>query len=53
MVIEVISCLISTKVWDRALIKLTTPGSAVRLIIDCATWPGNASCHPQHLLVLV
>ena len=31
MTIEIISWSISTKVWDRAGIKLVTPGSAVRL----------------------
>ena len=44
--IEIISWSISTKVWDRAGIKLATPGSAVRLtsiarqVADCATRPG-------------
>ena len=43
---ETISWLISTKVWDQAGIKLTTPGSAfrqssvVRHGTDCATQPG-------------
>ena len=31
MTVEVISWSISMKVWDRARIELTTPGSAVRL----------------------
>ena len=49
MTIEIISWSISTKVWDRAGIKLATLGSAVRLasvarqVIDCATWPGTTS----------
>ena len=30
MTVEIISLLISTKVWDRAGIELATPGSAVR-----------------------
>ena len=47
---EIISWSISTKVWDRAGIKLATPGSAVRLasvakhVTDCAT-------RPRHLRV--
>ena len=46
MTIEIISWSISTKVWDRAGIELTTHGSAVRLasvarhVTDCATRPG-------------
>ena len=46
MAVEIISLSISTKVWDRAGIKLATPGSAVRLasvarhITDCTTRPG-------------
>ena len=46
MTVKIISSSISTKVSDRARIKLATPGSAVRLasvarhITDCATWPG-------------
>ena len=49
MTVEIISWSISTKVWDRARIKLTTPGSAVRLasvarhVTDSATLPGDAS----------
>ena len=51
MTVEIISWSIFTKVWDRAGIKLTTPGSAVRLasvaryVTDCSThlldWVGN------------
>ena len=37
MAIENISWLISAKVWDKAGIKLTTPGSAVRQVNDCTT----------------
>ena len=36
MTVEIISRLISTKVWDQARIKLVSPGSAVGLITDCA-----------------
>ena len=42
----IISCSISTKVWDRTGIKLETPRSAVRLesvarhVTDCAMLPG-------------
>ena len=45
MTIEIISWSISTKVWDRAVIELATPESAVRLasaarhVSDCTTWP--------------
>ena len=45
MTVEIISWSIFTKVWDRAGIELTTPGSAVsfasvtRHITDCATRP--------------
>ena len=45
MTVEIISWSISTKVWDRAGIELTTPGSAVRLtsvarhVIISATGP--------------
>ena len=45
MTVEIISWSISTKVWDRARIELTTPGSAVRHasvdrhVTDYATWP--------------
>ena len=54
MTVEIISRSISTKVWDWAGIKLTTPGSAVRHasvarhITDCAKWPGDV-CF-SHLL---
>ena len=47
MTVEIISWSISTKVWDRAGIKLATPGSAVRHtsvarhITDCAMRPGK------------
>ena len=47
MTVEIISWIISTKVWDRAGIKLATPGSAVRLasvarhVTDCATPRGG------------
>ena len=51
MTVEIISLSISTKVWDRAVIKLATPGSAVRHVsvarhvAHCATWPGkNYGC---------
>ena len=46
MTVEIISRSISTKEWDRAGIKLTIPGSAVRHssvarhVTDCATRPG-------------
>ena len=46
MTVEIISRSISTKVWDRAGIELTTPESAVRHasvarhVTDCATRPG-------------
>ena len=43
MAIEIISQSISTKVWDRAGIQLATPGSAARLVTDCATQPGDLS----------
>ena len=45
MAVEIISWSISAKVWDRAGIKLATPGSAfrhvsaVRHVTDCATRP--------------
>ena len=44
--VEIISRSISTKVWDRAGIKLMTPGfaarhvSAARHVTDSAMWPG-------------
>ena len=47
MTVENISWLISTKVWDRAVMELATPGSAVKLasvarhVTDCATRPGK------------
>ena len=47
MTVEIISWSISTKVWDRTGIELTTPGSAVRHasvarhVTDCATRPGK------------
>ena len=47
MNVEIISCSISAKVWDRSGIELATPGSAVRYIsavrhvTDCATRPGK------------
>ena len=46
MTVEIISRSISTKVWDRAGIKLATPRIAVRHasvarhVTDCATRPG-------------
>ena len=49
MTLEIISWSISTKVWDRAGIKLAAPVSAVRLesvarhIINCTTRPGKRS----------
>ena len=39
MAVKIISQSISTKLWDRAAIKLATPGSAVRLVTDCAMSP--------------
>ena len=50
MTAEIISWLISTKVWDRARIELTTPGSSVA--IDCATRPGILWVR-LHVLMLV
>ena len=44
MTVEIISQSISTKVWDQARIKLTTTGSAVRLVADCANQPGATIC---------
>ena len=50
MTVEIISWSFSTKVWERAGIKLSTPGSAVRLasvarqVIDCAMRPGGLLC---------
>ena len=41
MNIEIISCSMSWKVWDRARVKLTTPGFAVGLGTDCSTGPGR------------
>ena len=41
MALEIISWSISSKVWDWAVIKLMTPGSAVRHITDCAMRPGG------------
>ena len=47
MAVEIISCSISTKVWDRAGIELVTPGSAVRHVsaarhvTDYTTCPGG------------
>ena len=41
MTIEIISCSISTKVWDWAGIELTTPGSTVGLATDCADDPSK------------
>ena len=62
MTVEIISWSISTKVWDRTVIELVTPGSAVRHasvarhVTDCTTWPGiKQSCmkyiflHRTHL----
>ena len=40
MAVEIISCSISMKIWDRAGMEHATPGSAVRQITDCATLPG-------------
>ena len=34
MTVEIISWLISTKVWDQAGVQLVTPGSAVRLVTE-------------------
>ena len=42
MTVEIISCSISTKVWDLAMIKLATPGSAVGHITDCSKRPDPA-----------
>ena len=50
MTVEIISWSISSKLWDRAGIKLATPGSALRLasvarhITDCATQAGIDIC---------
>ena len=41
MTIEIISLQLFTKVWDRAGIEVTTPGSAIRLTTDCVTGPGT------------
>ena len=41
MTVEIILWSISTEVWDRVRIKLTTPGSAVGLSTNWATRPGN------------
>ena len=40
MTVEIISLSVSTKVWDRAVIELETPGSAVGLATEGATGPG-------------
>ena len=40
MAVEIISRSISTKVWDRAGIKLATPVSVVRCVTDSAMRPG-------------
>ena len=39
MAIEIISWSISMKVCHRAKMELVTPGSAVRHVTDCTTWP--------------
>ena len=45
MTVEIISQSISTKIWDRTLLELATPGSAVRhasvarYVTDCARRP--------------
>ena len=45
MAVEIISCSVSTKVWDWAGIELATPGSAVGRITDYALFPGpNYTC---------
>ena len=64
MTVEIISCSISTKVWDQTGIELATPGSAVsfasvtRHVTDCATRPCSREmlfeeiqpgCHGDHL----
>ena len=36
------------KVWDRARIELTTPGSAVRHVTDCATRPGPTGFYHRY-----
>ena len=41
MAVEIISWSNSTKGWNQAGIELATPGSATRLVTDCATRPGN------------
>ena len=52
MTIEIISWSISTKVWDRARIKLATTRSAVRCasvvrhVTDCAMLPGKYKYEP-------
>ena len=39
--VENISSLISTKVWDQARIKLMASGSTIRLTTDCPSGPGK------------
>ena len=64
MTLEIISRSISTKVWDRAVIELATPVSAVRHasvarhITDCTTRPSEAGgknskqfCWQNHLII--
>ena len=47
MTVQIIIGSISTKVWDRTLIELATPGfaarhkSATRYVTDCALWPSH------------
>ena len=59
MTAEIISLSISTKVWDRAGVELTTPGSAVRLasvarhVTDCATRPGIPNIPCQQFVIVV
>ena len=39
--VEIDNEIISTKEWDRAGIKLATPGSAVKHVTNCAIPPGT------------
>ena len=48
MTVEIISSSISTKVWDWAQIKLTTPGSSIGLATDCAMGLVCWICYYEH-----
>ena len=41
MIVEIILCSISMKVWDQARIELTASGPAVRHITNCTMGPGK------------